>query len=53
MIRNTILALLVTAEATRGQAFSLKKTYDSGNFLDSFDFRDVRHPRTNVSASKH
>ncbi|KAM0372817.1 hypothetical protein ACHAPY_009421 [Fusarium culmorum] len=41
MFRNTVLALLVAAGATQGQAaFTLKKTYDSSNFLDSFNFRD-------------
>ncbi|KAK6700910.1 hypothetical protein SNK04_010846 [Fusarium graminearum] len=35
------LALLIAAEATHGQAaFTLRKTYDSSNFLDSFNFRD-------------
>jgi hypothetical protein len=43
MLRNTVLALLIAAEATHGQAaFTLRKTYDSSNFLDSFNFRDVR-----------
>ncbi|KAK2933609.1 hypothetical protein FoTM2_004852 [Fusarium oxysporum f. sp. vasinfectum] len=41
MLRNTVLALLIAAEATHGQAaFTLRKTYDSSNFLDSFNFRD-------------
>lgn len=41
MLRNTVLALLVAAEASQA-AFTLRKTYDSSNFLDSFNFRDVR-----------
>ncbi|KAI6758032.1 hypothetical protein HG531_003857 [Fusarium graminearum] len=41
VLRNTVLALLIAAEATHGQAaFTLRKTYDSSNFLDSFNFRD-------------
>ncbi|SPJ88722.1 related to mixed-linked glucanase precursor MLG1 [Fusarium torulosum] len=41
MLRNTVLTLLIAAEATHGQAaFTLRKTYDSSNFLDSFNFRD-------------
>ncbi|KAF5026588.1 hypothetical protein F66182_1314 [Fusarium sp. NRRL 66182] len=41
MVRSAILALLIAAEATQCRAaFTLKKTYDATNFLDSFDFRD-------------
>ena len=40
MLKTTVLALLAAAEANA--AFTLRKTYDSSNFLDAFNFRDVR-----------
>lgn len=40
MLKATVLALLAAAEANA--AFTLRKTYDSSNFLDAFNFRDVR-----------